>query len=153
TEEAPAPAATRTLVRQEAAIKTAPTRPAPVVVAESQPVAVAAPVSVTPAPSLFKGLVKSLVGLFASKEEEQPKPVAEEKKPTGSRPARSDERRSGRQQNRSRSGARRDEERKPREDRQPREERAPREPREERQSREERPAREPREERQPREGQ
>ncbi|MFV0453679.1 MAG: ribonuclease E [Pseudomonas sp.] len=160
-------ASTRTLVRQEAAVKTAPQRTAPV--------PAPAPTSnATPAaqePSLFKGLVKSLVGLFAGKTEA---PAAEvEKKTSSSRAPRNDERRSGRQQNRRRDtrGAR-DEERKPREERAPRAERQPREeraPREERQprQREERKPREqletndaqpqarreraPREERQPRE--
>ena len=159
-EEAPTVASTRTLVRQEAAIKTAPTRPAPVVAAaaeEAQPVAHKAPET-----GLLKGLVKSLVGLFASKEEPV-KPAVPEKKPAGQRSPRSDERRNGRQQNRSR-GNRRDEERKPREERAPREPREDRQPREvrepregqeatrrERPPREDRKPREPREERRPRE--
>ena len=72
-EEKPA-AATRTLVRQEAAIKAAPPRSAPAPVNEVAP---AAPVAAAAAPTggLFKGLVKSLVGLFASAEEPQ-KPTA-----------------------------------------------------------------------------
>jgi ribonuclease E len=177
-EEVQPVSATRSLVRQEAAVKTVSrNRPAPEHV-DAAPAASLAPVS-APAPSLFKGLVKSLVGLFASKEEPA-KPV---EKTTNARPQRSnDERRTGRQQNRRRDGRdtnnRRDEERKPREERparEPREERQPREardtqeqqrrerpareerqPREDRQpreerAREERPAREPREERQPRE--
>ena len=155
-EEAPTVASTRTLVRQEAAIKTAPARPAPAATAaeEPQPVAHKAPET-----GLLKGLVKSLVGLFAAKEEPV-KPAAPEKKPAGQRSPRSDERRNGRQQNRSR-GNRRDEERKPREERAPREPREAREPREERQPREAREPREgqeatrrerpPREERKPRE--
>ncbi|MCQ4320273.1 ribonuclease E [Stutzerimonas stutzeri] len=143
---------TRTLVRQEAAVKTAPQRTAPA----PAPAPIAAPAELpAPAiqePSLFKGLVKSLVGLFAGKQEA---PAAEvEKKPAASsRPQRNDERRSGRQQNRRRdSRSNRDEERKPREerapreDRQPREERQPRPPREERKPRE---TREPRESREP----
>src|SRR5690606_38595991 len=56
---------TRTLVRQEAAIKAAPPRSAPT------PAETLAPAA-APEPSLFKGLVKSLVSLFATKEEEKP---------------------------------------------------------------------------------
>ncbi|MGA6104333.1 ribonuclease E [Pseudomonas solani] len=149
-EEQQPPAATRTLVRQEAAVKTvAPERPAPAPLAPPTAAVAAAE------PSLFKGLVKSLVGLFAGKEEAQP--VATEQS-ASERPARSsDERRNGRQQNRRRDGSRegrRDEERKPREERQPREAREPREPREPREGQEnrrERGERPPREERQPRE--
>nr|WP_288499758.1 ribonuclease E [uncultured Pseudomonas sp.] len=147
-EEKPA-AATRTLVRQEAAIKAAPPRSAPAPVSEAAPAA--APVAAAaPAGGLFKGLVKSLVGLFAGAEEQ--KPTVVEKKP-GERQPRGDERRNGRQQNRNR-GNRRDDDRKPREERQPREDRAAREeraPREERAQREERQPRAPREDRQPRE--
>ncbi|MEX6503214.1 ribonuclease E [Pseudomonas zhanjiangensis] len=141
-EEVQPAAATRTLVRQEAAIKAAPQRaaPAPVPAPASE---ISEPTAASQ-PSLFKGLVKSLVSLFAGKEEEKPA-VVEKKR--SERPPRSEERRSGRQQNRSRGG-RRDEERKPREERQPREERAARE---ERAPREERQPRAPREERQPRE--
>ncbi len=144
-EEAQPAAATRTLARQEAAVKTAPERtaapaPAPITEAPAAPVAHAA----SSEPSLFKGLVKSLVSLFASKEEA---PALVIEKPTIERAPRSEEqRRNGRQQTRGRGGrGGRDEERKPREERQPREERAAREPREERQPRQ------PREERQPRE--
>jgi ribonuclease E len=155
-EEVQPAAATRTLVRQEAAVKTAPARAnAPVPTEVVAPVA--APVAV-PEPSLFKGLVKSLVSLFATKEEPVAPAVVE--KPAAERPARNEERRNGRQQSRTRNG-RRDEERKPREERAPRDERAPREPREERQPREareetpavvreERAPRAPREERAPR---
>ena len=147
-EEAQPAAATRTLARQEAAVKTAPERtaapaPAPITEAPAAPVAHAA----SSEPSLFKGLVKSLVSLFASKEEA---PALVIEKPTIERAPRSEEqRRNGRQQTRGRGGrGGRDEERKPREERQPREERAAREPRE---PREERQPRQPREERQPRE--
>ena len=146
-EEAQPAAATRTLARQEAAVKTAPERtaapvPAPISEAPAAPVAHAA----SSEPSLFKGLVKSLVSLFASKEQ-APTQVIE--KPTIERAPRSEEqRRNGRQQTRGRGGrGGRDEERKPREERQPREERAAREPREPREERQPRP---PREERQPR---
>ncbi|WP_263141810.1 ribonuclease E [Pseudomonas sp. RIT-PI-AD] len=139
--------ATRTLVRQEAAVKTiAQDRPAPPVQAheaEVQPQA-AQPAPAAPSPSLLKGLVKSLVGLFAGKEEEA-QPVAAEKPAATERPARSEERRNGRQQNRRREGGR--EERKPREERAPREERLSREPREERPAREPREGQEPRRER------
>ncbi|MGX5219022.1 ribonuclease E [Pseudomonas segetis] len=134
---------TRTLVRQEAAIKAAPPRSAPT------PAEVPAAAAATE-PSLFKGLVKSLVSLFATKEEEQPVVVIEKK---SERPARNDERRNGRQQNRNRGGRRdgRDEERKPREERAPREERQPRQPREERAPREERQTRDAVEVREPQE--
>ena len=152
-EEVVETSATRTLVRQEAAIKTAPQRTAaPTPVEPASPVA-AEPQKAATEPSLFKGLVKSLVSLFAGKEEEKPAPVVEKK--ASERPQRNDERRNGRQQNRSRGG-RRDEERKPREERapreerQPREERAPRAPREERQPRENVEVREPQEVRQAR---
>ncbi|AZE47695.1 Ribonuclease E [Pseudomonas chlororaphis] len=159
-EEVQPAAATRTLVRQEAAVKTAPARANAPVPTEVAAAPVAAPAAAAE-PSLFKGLVKSLVSLFATKEEPAAPVVVE--KPATERPARNEERRNGRQQSRNRNG-RRDEERKPREERSPREERAPREAREERQPREVREAREevqatareeraprpPREERQPR---
>ena len=169
-EDAQPAASTRTLVRQEAAVKTAPQRTAPAPTPAAPVASSAAPAAQEP--SLFKGLVKSLVGLFAGKTE-TPAAEVEKKTATNSRAPRNDERRSGRQQNRRRDtrGAR-DEERKPREERAPRAERPPREeraPREERQprQREERKPREqletseaqpqarrehaPREERQPRE--
>ncbi len=146
-EEVQPAAATRTLVRQDAAIKTAPQRatPAPISEAPAAPVAHAESAQ----PSLFKGLVKSLVSLFAGKEE----PLLVIEKPAGERPARPEEPRrssNSRPQSRGRGGRSggRDEERKPREERPAREERAAREPRE---PREDRPARAPREERQPRE--
>ena len=145
-EEVQPVAATRTLVRQDAAIKTAPQRSAPAPISEAP----AAPVAHAPSaqPGLLKGLVKSLVSLFAGKEE----PLLVIEKPAGERPPRAEEPKrsnNGRPQTRGRGGRSggRDEERKPREERQPREERAAREPRE---PREERPARPPREERQPR---
>ncbi|MBH9413624.1 ribonuclease E [Pseudomonas aeruginosa] len=154
-EEAQPVSSTRTLVRQEAAVKTvAPQQPAP------QPTeAPVEPAKPMPEPSLFQGLVKSLVGLFAGKDQPAAKP-AETSKPAAERQTRQDERRNGRQQNRRRDGRdgnRRDEERKPREERaerQPREERAERPNREERSERrrEERAERPAREERQPREG-
>lgn len=96
-------------------MKTAPARanaPVPVEVAAAP---VAAPAAV-PEPSLFKGLVKSLVSLFATKEEPAAPVVVE--KLAAERPARNEERRNGRQQSRNRNG-RRDEERKPREERAP----------------------------------
>ena len=148
-EEVQPVSSTRTLVRQEAAVKSVPQRaPAPVV-EETAPPAAAAPAPAPapvhqPAPSLFKGLVKSLVSLFAGKEEPKAAEPAPQAAPAPRAP-RSDERRQGRQQNRrrdSRGERPRDEERKPREERQPREERA---------VREERPPRPPREERKPRE--
>lgn len=151
-EEAQPVSSTRTLVRQEAAVKTvAPQQPAP-----QQTEAPVEPAKPMPEPSLFQGLVKSLVGLFAGKDQPAAKP-AETSKPAAERQTRQDERRNGRQQNRRRDGNRRDEERKPREERaerQPREERAERPNREERSERrrEERAERPAREERQPREG-
>ncbi|MBG6759069.1 ribonuclease E [Pseudomonas aeruginosa] len=154
-EEAQPVSSTRTLVRQEAAVKTvAPQQPAP-----QHTEAPVEPAKPMPEPSLFQGLVKSLVGLFAGKDQPAAKP-AETSKPAAERQTRQDERRNGRQQNRRRDGRdgnRRAEERKPREERaerQPREERAERPNREERSERrrEERAERPAREERQPREG-
>ncbi|MCO3258147.1 ribonuclease E [Pseudomonas aeruginosa] len=154
-EEAQPVSSTRTLVRQEAAVKTvAPQQPAP-----QHTEAPVEPAKPMPEPSLFQGLVKSLVGLFAGKDQPAAKP-AETSKPAAERQTRQDERRNGRQQNRRRDGRdgnRRDEERKPREERaerQPREERAERPNREDRSERrrEERAERPAREERQPREG-
>ncbi|EMO9845104.1 ribonuclease E [Pseudomonas aeruginosa] len=154
-EEAQPVSSTRTLVRQEAAVKTvAPQQPAP-----QHTEAPVEPAKPMPEPSLFQGLVKSLVGLFAGKDQPAAK-SAETSKPAAERQTRQDERRNGRQQNRRRDGRdgnRRDEERKPREERaerQPREERAERPNREERSERrrEERAERPAREERQPREG-
>ncbi|QYE69660.1 ribonuclease E [Pseudomonas aeruginosa] len=154
-EEAQPVSSARTLVRQEAAVKTvAPQQPAP-----QHTEAPVEPAKLMPEPSLFQGLVKSLVGLFAGKDQPAAKP-AETSKPAAERQTRQDERRNGRQQNRRRDGRdgnRRDEERKPREERaerQPREERAERPNREERSERrrEERAERPAREERQPREG-
>ena len=118
TEEAPQPTATRTLVRQEAAVKTAPARAnAPVPsTPEPAPAAPVAPAPSAPEPSLFKGLVKSLVSLFAGKDEPVAAPVANTEKPAAERPQRNEERRNGRQQSRNRNG-RRDEDRKPREER------------------------------------
>ncbi|WP_241281001.1 ribonuclease E [Pseudomonas aeruginosa] len=154
-EEAQPVSSTRTLVRQEAAVKTvAPQQPAP-----QHTEAPVEPAKPMPEPSLFQGLVKSLVGLFAGKDQPAAKP-AETSKPAAERQTRQNERRNGRQQNRRRDGRdgnRRDEERKPREERaerQPREERAERPNREERSERrrEERAERPAREERQPREG-
>ncbi len=157
-EDAQPVSATRTLVRQEAALKTTPPRPA-----APTPAAPLAPAAPTPQPSLFKGLVKSLVSLFAGKEEEQ-QPVVEAK--PAERKPRGDERRNGRQQNRRDGRGNRDrsergernernergerEERKPREERQPREAREPREERQPREAREERQPREAREPREPR---
>ncbi|WP_181262525.1 ribonuclease E [Pseudomonas aeruginosa] len=154
-EEAQPVSSTRTLVRQEAAVKTvAPQQPAP-----QHTEAPVEPAKPMPEPSLFQGLMKSLVGLFAGKDQPAAKP-AETSKPAAERQTRQDERRNDRQQNRRRDGRdgnRRDEERKPREERaerQPREERAERPNREERSERrrEKRAERPAREERQPREG-
>ncbi len=154
-EEVQPVSATRTLVRQEAAVKTVPPRAAaPVPVEASEPAPAPAPVA---QPGLFKGLVKSLVSLFAGSKEEE-KPADAQKPATSNRSPRNDERRSGRQQNRRRDHRERDrsrdDERKPREERQAREERAPRPPREERKPREaaaEAVESQPRRERPPRE--
>ncbi|WP_152386866.1 ribonuclease E [Azotobacter salinestris] len=161
-EEVQLVSATRTLVRQEAAVKTAPPRNALVPVPAEPPAAPATPPHPALELNLFKGLVKSLVSLFAGKE--TAKPVAAERLVEERLSRSSEERRSSRQQNRRREGRHgRDEERRPREERQlreVREERIPRPPREERPAREERQpieiveAREPREtrrERPPRE--
>ena len=83
-EEVQPAAATRTLVRQEAAVKTAPARANAPVPTEVVAAPVAAP-AVAPEPSLFKGLVKSLVSLFATKEEPAAPVVVE--KPATERPA------------------------------------------------------------------
>ena len=133
--------ATRSLVRQEAAVKTAPMRSqeAP----ESTPAPAATPAS---EPSLFRGLVKSLISVFAGKpEKEEPAAQTTVREP---RTARNEERRNGRQQNRRRETSRtaRDDERKPREERQPRPAREERPERSERPQREERQPREPRNE-------
>jgi len=92
-EEAQPASATRTLVRQEAAVKTvAPERPAPAATA-------AAPLAPAhkPEASLFKGMIKSLVSLFAGKQEEAAQPVAAEK-PSRERAPRGDRPRGERQQ-------------------------------------------------------
>ncbi|HHK2263187.1 TPA: ribonuclease E [Pseudomonas aeruginosa] len=98
-EEAQPVSSTRTLVRQEAAVKTvAPQQPAP-----QHTEAPVEPAKPMPEPSLFQGLVKSLVGLFAGKDQPAAKP-AETSKPAAERQTRQDERRNGRQQNRRRDG-------------------------------------------------
>ena len=107
--------ATRSLVREEAAVKTSSAeRLAPPPPAASK---AATPVVAKAQPSLFKGLVKSLVGLFASEDA----PAAPEAKPEQrerSNTNRNNERRNERQQssNRRRENTRtnRDDERKPR---------------------------------------
>jgi len=137
--------ATRTLLRQEAAIKSVPRPPAntsaaPVREESKPPVTTSKPVS----GGLLKGLVRSLVSLFAAEEpastnKERPSAANNER-------SRSDERRPARTQN----GARRREEpREAREPRKPREARPPREQEEtannrrrERPQREEAPVRE-----------
>jgi ribonuclease E len=115
-EEVPQPVtATRSLVREEAAVKTSSSeRVAPPPSAQA-----AAPATIAKAqPSLFKGLVKSLVGLFASEEapaEQAAKPAAQGERSNANR---NNERRNERQQsnNRRRDNTRnnRDDERKPR---------------------------------------
>ncbi|MFN3580535.1 MAG: ribonuclease E [Pseudomonas sp.] len=87
---------TKNIVRQEAAVKAvSPSRPAPA------PTAPAAPTQAIKEaqPSLFKGLIKSLVSLFAADEpsvaEEQPKPAAK----SDSRPAPRDSKRNDERRN------------------------------------------------------
>ncbi len=110
--------ATRSLVREEAAVKTTGAErmaPPPAPAAATAP----APAAVKKAqPSAFKGLVKSLVGLFASNNEEKvseqtAKPAQPER---SSQTNRSNERRNERQQPQNRRNTRnnRDDERKPR---------------------------------------
>ncbi|MCJ8167752.1 ribonuclease E [Atopomonas sediminilitoris] len=97
TQEAP-PAATRTLVRQEAAVKSlAPTRTAPPTPQAEAPVAAAA---VAEQPSMFKGLIKSLVGLFAR--EQAPQAEAKPSKQDDSQSERNERRREGRNNRRNR---------------------------------------------------
>ncbi len=109
--------ATRSLVREEAAVKTSSAEriaPPP----EKAAAAAAAPTPKKAQPSLFKGLVKSLVGLFASEEVAPSEPVAKPETSSNGNASRNNERRNERQQsnNRRRDNTRnnRDDERKPR---------------------------------------
>lgn len=149
-EAAPQPVSqTRTVVRQEAAVKAiAPSRPAPAQTA-AEPAPATAPTQslVDTQPGLFKGMIRSLVSLFAQNKQPETDVQAEPSKPQrqaqrSDEPRRNDERRNNRnRRNRNDRGERGD---RPRQERAPREERAERAPREERQERA------PREERQPR---
>ena len=120
TEEVQPVSATRSLVREEAAVKTSSAeRVAPPATQVVAPTPTAKPVAATKAqPSLLKGLVKSLVSFFASDDapEEKPKQAEQPERPAANR---NTERRNDRQQtqNRRRENPRnnRDEERKPRE--------------------------------------
>ena len=120
TEEVQPVSATRSLVREEAAVKTSSAeRVAPPATQVVAPTPTAKPVAATKAqPSLLKGLVKSLVSFFASDDapEEKPKQAEQPERPAANR---NTERRNERQQtqNRRRENPRnnRDEERKPRE--------------------------------------
>lgn len=129
------PHSTRSLVREEAAVKVLPSDRA------SLPVAAAPVAPASQEPSLFKGLVKSLVSLFASKPEEEAKPAASEEAPRKEerRPARNNQRRRDNprtnRNERTERNSNREEERKTRE-----ESRNPRD--NERTSQNERPARE-----------
>ncbi|MDM1706881.1 ribonuclease E [Thiopseudomonas alkaliphila] len=129
------PHSTRSLVREEAAVKVLPSDRA------SLPVAAAPVAPASQEPSLFKGLVKSLVSLFASKPEEEAKPAASEEAPRKEerRPARNNQRRRDNprtnRNERTERNSNREEERKTRE-----ESRNPRD--NERTSQDERPARE-----------
>jgi ribonuclease E len=93
--EEPTPVSqTKAIVRQEAAVKTlAPSRPAPTPAA-------AAPVAATKAihdaqPGLFKGLIKSLVSLFASEDEPAREEPAKSTERSASKPAQRDNKRGG----------------------------------------------------------
>ena len=121
--------ATRSLVREEAAVKTSSAERVapPAHTPAAAPTAVAAkPVIAKAQPSLFKGLVKSLVSLFASEEApvEQPKKPEQPERPapTQRNNERNNERNNDRNQsqNRRRENPRnnRDEERKPRDNNQ-----------------------------------
>ena len=119
-EEVQPVSATRSLVREEAAVKTSNAeRAAPP--PEKTAAAAPAPVAKKAQPSLFKGLVKSLVGLFAS-EDAPAEPAAKTENNTRNNSSnRTSERRNERSQssssqNRRRDNSRnnRDEERKPR---------------------------------------
>jgi len=126
--------ATRTLVRQEAAIKSVPRPPASTPPAR-QPGSPPATVSKPASGGLIKGLVRSLVSLFAS--EEPSKSNTQIPSSANGERSRNAERRSARPQN----GARRREEtRDTREAREPRKPRPPREQQEEPPVRELRPA-------------
>ncbi|KXU38530.1 ribonuclease E [Ventosimonas gracilis] len=119
--------ATRTLVRQEAAIKSVPRPPAGTSAAPArEPSSAPETVSKPASGGLIKGLVRSLVSLFAS--EEQPKSSTQTPSPASGERPRNAERRSARPQN----GARRREEaRDSREAREPRKPRPAREQQEE----------------------
>ncbi len=113
TEETQPVTAMRSLVREEAAVKTSSAeRVAPP--APQQKSTAVAPVVTKAQPSLFKGLVKSLVGLFAS-EQAPAEPVAKTEAAPRPSNTRNNERRNDRQstQNRRRDNTRnnRDEER------------------------------------------
>ncbi|PCC97773.1 ribonuclease E [Halopseudomonas pelagia] len=92
--EEPTPVSqTKAIVRQEAAVKTiAPSRPAP------SPVAAATQAIQEAQPGIFKGLIKSLVSLFATDEQpaEETKPAKSEARPAARDNKRNDERRNGR---------------------------------------------------------
>ena len=116
-EEVQPVSATRSLVREEAAVKSTSAErgaPPPAAAATPAPVAVAKKAQ----PSAFKGLVKSLVGLFASNNEEKvSEQTAKPEQPERSSNAnRNTERRPERQQPQNRRNTRnnRDDERKPR---------------------------------------
>ena len=116
-EEAQPITATRSLVREEAAVKTSSAEriaPPP----EKAAAAAATPAPKKAQPSMFKGLVKSLVGLFASEDAAPSEPAAKPETNARGNANRNNERRNERQQsnNRRRDTTRnnRDDERKPR---------------------------------------
>ncbi len=118
TEEVQPVSATRSLVREEAAVKTSNAeRAAPPPEKTAVAVTAPAPLLKKASPNLFKGLVKSLVGLFAS-DEAPAEPVAKPESNARNTSNRNSERRNDRSQsqNRRRDNSRnnRDEERKPR---------------------------------------
>lgn len=121
---------TRTLIRQEAAVKIAPQRTAQPEEAPKPPKTLEIQAPLAAQANVFKGLVKSLVSLFASKHEAEDQRKKPEKQII-ERSNRSDERRSNRPQHRRRDFRERDNNRF--EDyRPPREERPTRPVREER---------------------
>lgn len=93
--EEPTPVSqTKAIVRQEAAVKTiAPSRPAPT------PVAAAAQVIQEAQPGIFKGLIKSLVSLFASDEQPANAEASKPEAKTESRPANRDNKRNDERRN------------------------------------------------------
>jgi len=138
-EEGAAVSATRSLVRQEAAIKSVPRPANTTAVTHEQEIPI--PLSSKPTQGgLLKGLVRSLVGLFAAEE----KPSPRQETPRSSAGERHSPRSQGHTRKREETRDNREarEPRKAREAREPREPRQPREQAEANQRRRERPMRE-----------